>query len=273
MAPVVLLAGSEAALRDSALSEIREQVLAGAVREFDEDHFDLAAAGTDATSIASALRTLPVLAPRRLVRVRGLEDRRAAKFIERVLLEYLEDPQPTTCLVLEAEKVDRRKAWVKKVAKQGEVIDCTGPTRPNEVRSWIESRFQEESKKAGKGAANTLFELVGADLDRLTSEIFKVCLFVGDNPQVESGGILIVISRGLVAARDFKTVKVFFQDKVDHPGHCIGTIGRSGAFFQDFDPLQCGNWNCAGIHEHAAVIGAGGSNGLPLAVDQHQRGA
>ena len=181
---VVLIAGSEATLRDAALAEIRERVLAGAVRDFDEDHFDLAASGVDATAIASALRTLPVLAPRRLVRVRGLEDRRAAKFLERVLLEYLEEPQPTTCLVLEVRSLDRRLKWVKRVAKIGELRDCSPPERPQDVRGWIEGRLRATGKRIEGGVASALYERVGADLDRLASEIDKIVLYVGDGDAI-----------------------------------------------------------------------------------------
>ena len=80
---VVLIVGPEAALRDAALARLREQVLAGATPEFNEDRFDLAAGGgVKPENVLAAARTLPLMAEQRLVIVRGLGDRRAAKFIE-----------------------------------------------------------------------------------------------------------------------------------------------------------------------------------------------
>jgi DNA polymerase-3 subunit delta len=183
---VVLLVGEQAELREAALAELVERVLGDAPRDFNEDRFDLAAPGFDADRVLVAARTLPVLGERRLVRLRGLEGRRASGFLDGGLLGYLDDPAPTTCLLLEAARVDRRLRWVKRVAEVGEVRRCEGPRRPAEVRDWIEARIRAEGKRAGRGAAGSLFDLVGADLDRLAREVEKVCLYVGDRERVSS---------------------------------------------------------------------------------------
>jgi DNA polymerase-3 subunit delta len=182
---VVLIEGPEATLRDAALAELRERVLAGALREFNEDRFDFGVAGTDPAEVIAAARTLPVMAQARLVLVRGLGDRRAEKFTEGALLEYLEAPLASTCLVLEAESVDKRRGWVKRVAKIGRVIDCHGPTKPADVRRWIESRLAQRKVRASSGVATALFEHVGADLDRLALEIEKLCLYAGEGGALE----------------------------------------------------------------------------------------
>ncbi len=181
---VVLIVGTEATLRDAAMAEIRRRVLGDATPEFNEDRFDLAGRGVDPARVLAAARTFPVLAQRRLVIVRGLSDRRAKRFIEGELLAYLEDPVPTTCLLLQAEKVDRRLQWVKQVEKQGELISCAGPRRPSEQRAWIEARLRERGKRASGGMAASLLELVGGDLDSLASELDKLCLYVGERREV-----------------------------------------------------------------------------------------
>src|SRR5262245_20779568 len=178
--PVVLLDGPELTLRDAALAELRERVLAGALREFNEDRFDFTVTGTDPVEVIAAARTLPMMAQARLVIVRGLGDRRAEKFTEGILGEYLESPNSTTCLVLEAETVDKRRAWVKRVQKIGRVIDCSGPNKPADVRRWIEARLAQRKVKTSGGVATALFEHVGADLDRLALEIEKLSLAAGD---------------------------------------------------------------------------------------------
>jgi len=182
----VLLVGTEQTLRDRALAELRAAVLQGQPGDFDEDRYDLATSGLDPARIAGAARTLPVLAPRRLVLVRGLEERRAARFVDEVLPAYLERPSETTCLILDAGKVDKRLRWVKRIAELGEVRTCSAPTRPAELRSWIEERIEAIGKRPGPGAAAALFEAVGADLDRLASEIEKLALYAGDREQIRS---------------------------------------------------------------------------------------
>jgi DNA polymerase-3 subunit delta len=184
--------GPDATLRDAAVSELCEAALGGGPRDFNEDRFDLAASGLDVDRILTAARTLPMLAPRRVVRVRGLGDRKAARFLESQLPGYLEDPAPTTCLVLEADKVDRRLKWVKQVGKLGEVRDCSGPTRPAEVRRWIEDRIREAGKKPGRGVAAALLDLVGVDLDQLANEVAKAALYAGDRENLTAEDVSVV---------------------------------------------------------------------------------
>ncbi|MCE2390070.1 MAG: hypothetical protein J4G09_01135 [Proteobacteria bacterium] len=177
--PVALIEGAEATLCEAALAELRERILGDGPRDFNEDRFDLAAAGADASRVLAAARTHPVMAPGRLVYVRGLADRKAARFLEQDLPAYLEDPSPTTCLVLELAKADRRLKWVKQVIAAGERIDCSGPRRPAELRAWVEQRLKSVGLRAERGAAAALVELVGADVDQLALEVEKLCCTPG----------------------------------------------------------------------------------------------
>ena len=186
---VVLLVGGETTLRDAALADLRERALGSGPRDFNEDRYDFATSGTDTRAVLTACRMLPVMCESRIVIVSGLADKRARAFVEKVLPDYLEDPSPTTCLVLDSERVDRRLKWVKRVGSVGEVIDCNGPKRAADVRDWIGAQFRARGKKPGAGAATTLFDLVGADLDRLSFEVEKACLFAGDADEVSADDV------------------------------------------------------------------------------------
>ncbi len=193
--PVVLLHGNVQALRDAEIAEIRARVLDGGPADFNEDRFDLAA-GADPGAILAAAQTLPILAPRRLVRVRGMDDRRASRFIDNILLAYLDEPVPTTCLLLEARRVDRRLKWVKQVGSVGELRACTAPSRPADLRGWVEDRVRAEGKKPGRGTAQALLDQLGADPDRLASEITKLALYVGDRRDVTPDDVAEVSGTG-----------------------------------------------------------------------------
>jgi DNA polymerase III subunit delta len=199
-ASVILLVASEASLRQQAREAIRAQVLAGAAPAFDEDRFDLAQTGADPGRILSAARTLPMLAPRRLVLVRGLDDRRAQRFLEELLPAYLESPVPSTCLLLEAERVDRRQRWVKRVAEVGELRTLEAPRRPAELREWIAEQLRVRGKTGGSGAAAALLDAIGPDLDRLGSELEKLSLFVGERARVTAEDVACVTGQTRVLA-------------------------------------------------------------------------
>ena len=189
---VALVVGSETTLRDAAVRELREAALGSGPRDFNEDRFDFASAGTSPAAIVNACRTLPMMNQRRLVLVTGLADRRAATFLDEVLIEYLEAPAESACLVLESPKADRRKRWAKRLAETGRVFDCEPPKRPADIRAWIEKRIEDQGKRPGRGASAALQELVGGDLDRLSFEVDKVCLYLGEAPEVGAEDVAAV---------------------------------------------------------------------------------
>ncbi|NRA01835.1 MAG: DNA polymerase III subunit delta [Myxococcales bacterium] len=182
--PVLLLVGGGGVLRDAAIAELRTRVIGDGAGDFNEDRFDLSAPGSDPGDVLAAAGTLPVMAPGRLVLARGCDDRRAKKFREALLPAYLEDPLRSTCLVLIAEKVDRRNKWVKQIGKLGEVRVLEGPTRPADLRRWIEERVQARGKRPGRGMAAALLDLVGTDVSQLTNEIEKAALYVGERDEI-----------------------------------------------------------------------------------------
>lgn len=181
---MALLIGTQSTLREAALASLRARAFRGSPADFDEDRFDFAASGTEAERVLTALLTPPLLAKQRLVRVRGLSDRRAQRFLEEDLPRYLERPSQTSCLVLEADALDRRGRWWKVVAARGEQIDCSAPTRPGDVRAWIEREIRARGRRPGRGVATGLFESVGPDLDRLSNEIEKACLYAQGAPEL-----------------------------------------------------------------------------------------
>jgi DNA polymerase-3 subunit delta len=128
--------------------------------------------------------------------VRGLEDRRASRFLERDLPDYMEDPAPTTCLLLEARNVDRRLRWVKLVQTRGSLRACTLPTRPAELRAWIEGCIREEGKRPAQGTAAALLEQIGADANRLLLEIEKLVLYAWDRKEVTPEDVVVAAGGG-----------------------------------------------------------------------------
>jgi DNA polymerase-3 subunit delta len=195
----VLLVGDQATLRDEARAKLRGQVIGSAPNGFDEDRFDLAESRTDAARIVSALRTLPMLAARRWVEVRGLGDRRAKAFLDELLPAYLTAPATHTCLVLEAERIDRRQRWVKRIGEVGQIVECSAPSRPADLRRWIEERLRARGKRSAAGASELLADAVGADLDTLANEVEKLCLYVGERAEVRGDDVSVLT--GTVRAR------------------------------------------------------------------------
>ena len=69
--PVYLVAGEEAYLRDRVVRAIRSAALAGGVAGLNDDQLD--AGQTTIEAALAVARTMPMMAPRRFVMVRGVE--------------------------------------------------------------------------------------------------------------------------------------------------------------------------------------------------------
>src|SRR6185437_11041223 len=109
--PLYVVAGEERLLRDEVVAALRAASLAGGVAAFNEDKFT--AGETDVDAIVAAARTVPMMAPRRFVIVRGAERWDAGEGGESApfdrLAEYAAAPIDTTCLVVVASKLDGRR--------------------------------------------------------------------------------------------------------------------------------------------------------------------
>jgi DNA polymerase-3 subunit delta len=123
------LYGDEPKLQDEVLTAIRGALFGqgGGAEAFNVDRIDAETASP--AEIVDAANQLPVLAPRRLVVVRGAERLLRAEADageEGALARYLEHPSPQTCLVLLGEKPDGRLRLAKEIAG-GMTVELTVP--------------------------------------------------------------------------------------------------------------------------------------------------
>jgi DNA polymerase-3 subunit delta len=176
-----LLVGEEPLLRDDALLRLRAAVLAGANADFDLDR--LAGETASQGRLADALRTLPVLAPRRLV-ILWEPEARGARGVSESLPELVGglDPACGCVLIAIAEKADRRARWVK--AFGDAVIECAAPTRARDLAAFVRAEAERQGVPIGRGVAELLAERTGPQLLLLRQEIGKLALLAGPDQPV-----------------------------------------------------------------------------------------
>jgi DNA polymerase-3 subunit delta len=183
---VYLLAGPEALHRDDALAAIRAALFPSGGSDFDQDAFEGATASAGA--LRDALRTLPVLAPRRLVVVREPATRNAA---QRALAEALAEIVPElraaadVTLVITAASADRRERWVRACAEAGVLVECAAPKGARAIAAFVKAEARRQGVSLGAGAAELLAERIGPELLLLRHEIEKAALFAGPGRRVE----------------------------------------------------------------------------------------
>ncbi len=172
LSPVYYLTGEADVLKDDLSADITRAAIDDASRDF---NLDIRAAGDlDGESLHALVETPPMLALRRVVVVKNLEQWRANATVWQVLSRYLDHPSPTTVLILAHGAGEKTNA---QVAARAQHVDVSGLT-PELLRRWI----LERAKRSGIGlepdAVELLITAVGDDLASLSMEIEKLAAAV-----------------------------------------------------------------------------------------------
>lgn len=192
-APVYLVHGGEDLLRAEAVAAIRAAVLDDDLAAFNEDRFEGGACRAD--DVVAAARTVPVMAERRLVVVRNVDRFRPDELAP--LADYLDDPSPTTCLVLEGAKVDLRRVPFPAVKKAGQVLAC-GPPRERDLAGWIRERARALGRGIAPEAAEFLATYAGGSLAVLASELEKAAAYAGEGAAIDLDAVEQTVGSGRV---------------------------------------------------------------------------
>jgi DNA polymerase III subunit delta len=147
--------------------------------------------------VAAACNALGLFASeRRLVVVENVESLKAAE-IEHVV-DYLKSPSPETVLTLVGEGVKKDSPLAKAVARAGELLVYDLPKRGTraDLPAWVGRQFAAHEIKVEPAVCRLLVELVGDDLDELSSEVEKLAAWAKGEPIGEREVELLVAPRG-----------------------------------------------------------------------------
>ena len=186
-----LLLGAERFLRDTAARSITEVALHGTLlREFNEASFNLVRDSVQA-AIAAA-EQLPMMSDRRVVRIRDFARLREGD--EETLIRYLNNPAPSTVMILIADDLDKRKKSTKALLDNAVVIDFP-PLKDAEAKSWAKSRLKELKTTADDSVVSEIISLVGTDVQTLFNELDKLASAVADTGRITSKVVDELIGR------------------------------------------------------------------------------
>jgi DNA polymerase III subunit delta len=161
---VQLLSGDDESILRSAVHDLIHQLVGDGDRtlmvdEFDGDDYEL-------RSVVDAAQTAPFLTERRVVVARGCGRFVTAELAP--LLAYLDDPLPTTELVLVAGGGRLAKALSDAVRSAGgTVVNTSPPSRAKERQEWILAQANEHGITLEPGAAQRIAAWLGEDMGRL----------------------------------------------------------------------------------------------------------
>lgn len=169
--PVIAMGGEERTLHDDALQIVRRRALEGGLADFNHDRVKAKSAGISA--IINAARTLPTMAPRRLVEVEGAEDLGEDALVP--LENYLKAPVPEAVLLFNFGKLDLRQKVGKLLSKHALTIRFEHP-KEREMPRLVQTRARRHELYIDDEVAEALAVTVGTDLGFLERALEKLAL-------------------------------------------------------------------------------------------------
>ena len=135
--------------------------------------------------IVTAVRTLPMMSPRRVVTVTQAENllapKRESDAADRALEQFaalLDEPDPQTILVLVvAGTLDKRSRGYKQLLKLATVVECGAIENQADAERWVRNRVAAQGAEIEPAAARLIAERAGPDVKRLRGDVDRLLLY------------------------------------------------------------------------------------------------
>lgn len=201
--PVYVVLGEERIFADRVVAAARKHVVEPAMAGFNVDVFE--AGETKVERILDSANTMPMMARRRLIVLRGIErldkgdDDKGKVNPTDALAEYVGKPSPSTCLVIVGAKLDGRRKLSSVAKKAGIVVDCL-PLKPYQLAAFVRDEAKRRGHPIASDVAEALVDLVGSELASLLDGLERLSLYVGDKQPITEDAVLACIARVRVAS-------------------------------------------------------------------------
>lgn len=199
-ATIYFLTGEEAYFIDMISDYIQDHVLSDAEKTFNQTV--LYGKDTDAITVMNAAKRFPMMSSHQVVIVKEAQE---LKDIDN-LQHYVENPLKSTLLVIDYKykKPDKRKKVFKSLVKNSVFLEAK-KLYDNEVPSWITGYLSAKNFSIEPKASAMLLEFLGSDLSKISNELDKLIISVGEN---ETTITPLLIERNIGISKDYNNFEL-----------------------------------------------------------------
>ncbi len=175
VSPVYLLTGEDVYRKNLIIQKIRT-----VLQPDDFNSYQSEADKADLGEVLALANTAPVFSDSRLIVLTGIEKLR--KEPKEALIRYLDNPLPTTTLVLthnDSKKMKTEKVLAEVCSDAGRVANFD-ELKKDELAAWVRQKMLEKGLKADFNSVDLLCESVGGELNALENEIEKIYLYTAE---------------------------------------------------------------------------------------------
>jgi len=187
--PLYLLYGEEEFLIQEVLDLIVNRVVDPGSRDFNFNAFYCK--DTSASEIVNLCQALPLMSEKRLVIARDIDAFKAADLEE--LVPYLNDPSPSTCLVMVSNQGRFEKKSVVSAVEAHGAVARFFPLLDREILSWIEGWARAHGLSIQRDATQYLWQTIGNDLQKIGNELEKVEIYIKEKKTITFDDVKTVV--------------------------------------------------------------------------------
>jgi DNA polymerase-3 subunit delta len=187
--PLYLFYGEEEFLIQEALDLIIKKVVDPGSRDF---NFNIVyCRDTSVSELMNLAQTLPFMSEKRLVIAKDFDALKAADLAELAL--YLNDPSPSTCLVMVSGQGRYDKKSVTSAVEAHGAVTRFFPLLDRDVVAWIEGWARTRGLSLQRDAAEYLRQTIGNDLQKIGNELQKVEIYIKEKKTVAFDDVKTVV--------------------------------------------------------------------------------
>jgi DNA polymerase-3 subunit delta len=189
-APLYFFHGEEPYLIQQALQYLKACVVEPASSDFNFTSYY--AADVSITQVCDEVETLPMMAQRRMVLLKEVQDLSDKEWAQ--LETLFVTPVVSTVFVLVGHKIDKRKKFFRILSEQASAVEFKKPYE-NQIPGWIRHIAKAHSLTISDEALQLFHRLVGSQLLEIESEIKKLRDFIGVRKQIELEDVAQSVSK------------------------------------------------------------------------------
>lgn len=186
--PVYLITGGEELQQSEALSAIKQAALDPESITLNYTELDTRSASVQ--EVVAAAKTLPMMSPHRVVVVRGLSA--LAPDDQRLLEDYIREPNKTTCLVLFGDDLDGRKVFFKTLKRCSTVLEFPS-LKGFALEKTAGEMIRRRGYKVSASLVRELVDLAGGDLRSVTNEVEKLLTYCGEDRVIPNSAVRLLV--------------------------------------------------------------------------------
>ncbi len=165
--------GPENYLKDVVLKEISSRFKSPGSEDFDS--IILHADTDSATDTLEQLEMMPFMAKFRLVVLKNFDTMKASDKL--LIAEYIQNPVPTSILVLTAEKIDERTKANKLISEKAMKIICRSPYSSVDVLKWLNVETRERKIFMDNDSKELFTRSIELDYQLAANELEKLIIY------------------------------------------------------------------------------------------------